>query len=157
MGRLAIEKSIDVLLHGFARAKTNEALKDVQLIMIGDGPQSSELRELSHNLELKESVHFLGSIAHDVIIKSGIISNAYLFCTASVSEVCSMTAAESICCQTPLLLAEHYSMTKLANNLAHYFKKNDSNSLADELVRLVKDETLYKTYIERLKKYKNIF
>ncbi len=157
VGRLGIEKSIDILLQGFAKAKMDEALKDIHLLIIGDGPQWDELRALSHTLGIQESVHFLGAIAHDVMLKSGIISKAYLFCTASLSETWSMTVTEAICCQTPALLADHVSMTQLANDLAHYFEQNNTTSLANELVRLVKDDALYKTYVKRLKKYKNIF
>lgn len=158
VGRLGIEKSIPVLIKGFEKAKLNPALKKLQLVIVGDGPQKQKLMEQVQRGSASSSIHFLGTISRSNVLRSGIIKQATLFCTPSLSETyCGMTVIEAISSMTPMLLAEHPSMTTLAKDLAHYFKPNDSDSLAQELTLLLQDEKLYKNYALTLKKNKKHF
>jgi glycosyltransferase involved in cell wall biosynthesis len=58
VGRVVPIKRLDLLLRGFARARTNEAR--VRLVVVGDGETRPQLERLTRELGIAETVSFLG-------------------------------------------------------------------------------------------------
>lgn len=92
VGRLAKEKSIDIVLKGFKNiANKNEFIK---LIVVGSGPAEQELKELSKQLGLKNSVTFLGKVNSSEI--PNIYHMADAFVSASITETQGLTYIEAM-------------------------------------------------------------
>lgn len=144
IGRIGQEKSIDVLLR--ATALLHAKAPDFQLVLVGDGPFIARYKDLAAELGISGSVHFLGKIPNSDIQKSGLVKNARFFATASLTEVQSMTVIEAICSCTPLVLADHLSMTHLARDAAAYARPNDAQSFADTMFSMLHDEVMWKTH-----------
>src|SRR5439155_17824454 len=58
VGRLSLEKGVDVLLEAFALVR--EVVTDARLTVLGDGPLAAALGEQRDRLGLRDSVHFVG-------------------------------------------------------------------------------------------------
>jgi len=67
VGRLDKVKGVDYLLNAFRII--HEKNKSLKLIVIGDGPEISNLKKLSLNLGIDEYVNFLGIVNHSDIWK----------------------------------------------------------------------------------------
>ena len=58
VGRLSVEKGVPTLLHAFAHVQT--AHHDARLVIVGDGPERTNLQELASALGLQDCVRFVG-------------------------------------------------------------------------------------------------
>jgi glycosyltransferase involved in cell wall biosynthesis len=88
--RLSREKGIDTLLKAWARVVQQE--KSLRLLILGDGPLASELRNLSKSLDLTDSVDFRG-IVQEV---SPYLKKADLFVLPSRTEGVSNALLEAM-------------------------------------------------------------
>jgi len=64
-GTLKPWHGVDHLLRAVARARQDEA--DIELLLIGDGPERENLTTLARHLGLAEHTHFVGSVPHDQV------------------------------------------------------------------------------------------
>jgi len=146
VGRIGLEKSIDVLIRGFSRAIHRD--KEIQLVLVGDGPNRKEMETLSETLGVRERVRFLGKIPHQELLASGLIHHARAFVTASVTENQPMTVIEAICCGLPLIVPQVPSMEELSENNALFFPPRDADALGERILQLAQDDTLFHTLAE---------
>jgi len=97
VARLAIEKDHRTLIHAFAEVlRINE---NAVLVIVGDGPLSKELQELTQELKVEKSVYFLGfrqNIAE-------LISIFDIFVLSSTSEGMSLTLLEAMASKKPIV------------------------------------------------------
>lgn len=97
VARLAIEKDHRTLICAFAEVlKVNE---NAVLLIVGDGPLSKELQELTQELKIEKSVYFLGfqqKIAE-------LISIFDIFVLSSTSEGMSLTLLEAMASKKPIV------------------------------------------------------
>ncbi len=94
VGRLGKEKSIDELINLFySYAKNNN---NYRLIIIGDGPQAKELKDLVKILDMKKQIFFTGKLNHNEISPYFYASD--LYATASTTETNSISALEAMNC-----------------------------------------------------------
>ncbi len=91
-GRLAREKDIDFLLMAFAGVL--QAVNNVRLLIVGDGPLREELIKLARDLQVGDSVQFTGLIPYDKM--PGYLAMCDAFVTASVSEVHPLSVIEAM-------------------------------------------------------------
>jgi len=141
VGRIGLEKSIDVLIQGFSRAMHRDP--DIQLLLVGDGPNRREMERLVEALGVKERIRFLGKIPHQKLLTSGLIHHARGFVTASVTENQPMTVIEAICCGLPLIVPKVSSMEELSEKNALFFPPGDIDALGDRILQLAEDDTLF--------------
>jgi glycosyltransferase involved in cell wall biosynthesis len=147
IGRLGHEKSIDVLIRSFARARETD--RELRLFLVGDGPQAQELKDLAAKTSARRSIFFLGRLPHDDLVRSGLIQHARAFVTASKSEIQSMTVLEAIACGTPLILAEVSAMREIIDGNGLFFPPDDEAALAERLLRVAGDDGLCSDFRER--------
>lgn len=98
VGRIAEEKSIDLLLRTFAILK-EDGYPD-RLIIIGDGPGRKDLEELKGKLKL-DNVFFLGSRPNTEIPVYYQCADCFL--SASTSETQGMTYIEALSASIPVM------------------------------------------------------
>lgn len=146
VGRIGLEKSIDVMIEGFAYAgKRDPALN---LVLVGDGPNREEMEELAEKLGMKDRVQFLGKVPHEDLLTSGLLQYARAFVTASVTENQPMTVIEAICCGLPLVVAKVPSMEELSEGNALFFPAGDEKALGEQLLEIAENEELHKELSE---------
>ncbi len=94
VGRLSVEKRIDVILHALHLAHTSW-----QLILIGDGDERNRLEALTASLQLQERVHFTGWKSNPYAY----ITKASAMVMASEYESFPLSAIESLACGIPVI------------------------------------------------------
>ena len=92
VGRLAKEKNIDLLLSG--QQKINKKDKNVNLIIVGDGPDMEEYKETSKKLGIDKNVIFVGKVPWEDVPKYYRLAD--IFATASTSETQGLTVIEAM-------------------------------------------------------------
>ena len=92
VGRIAKEKSIDMLIRCFSFIKMKNM--NLKLIIIGGGPDVEELKELSRQLNVQDIVLFLGSKKNTDIPAYYCCADCFL--SASTSETQGLTYIEAL-------------------------------------------------------------
>ncbi len=98
-GRLGPEKNLEYLLQAFAGV--SQALENVRLLLVGDGPLKEDLQELAGELQLISSVQFTGMIPYDKM--PGYLAMCNAFVTASVTEVHPLSVIEAMAAGLPVM------------------------------------------------------
>lgn len=106
VGRVAKEKSIDVLIQGMP--KVLEKIPTAKLVIVGDGPQRLELEELAHQLNIREAVIFTGMQPWHTIGRMYQLGD--VFVSASASETQGLTFAEAMASGLPVIALEDESI-----------------------------------------------
>lgn len=99
MGRVSYEKSIDQAIRAFVLAA--EELPDIQLVIIGDGPETKKLKILVKHLGIKDKVIFTGFLKVRELVEA--LQANELFITASKSENMPISILESMACGLPII------------------------------------------------------
>ncbi|MBI5148968.1 glycosyltransferase [Candidatus Pacearchaeota archaeon] len=99
VGRVSNEKSIDELLFSIKEAK--QVHNDICGVIVGDGPDMNRLKKLTKDNRLENDVIFTGRIPHNQLYN--FYSEAYMFATASVTEVQPVTFLEAYYCGAPVI------------------------------------------------------
>lgn len=98
-GRLGPEKNLGFLLQAFAGVV--QAVENVRLLLVGDGPMKVELQTLASDLQIIEFVQFAGQIPYDKM--PGYLAMCDVFVTASVSEVHPLSVIEAMGAGLPVM------------------------------------------------------
>lgn len=140
VGRQGYEKSIDVLLKGFATLKGR--MREARLLVIGKGPAAEELKELAKALGLTEDdVCFTGLIPNAELIESQILTKLGAFVSASLTENQAMTIIEALCSGCPAIIPNQANMTDLVNDESGWiFTPKDERDLADKMYDALSDK-----------------
>jgi glycosyltransferase involved in cell wall biosynthesis len=97
-GHVTQRKGFDVLLDAFARA----GLPDARLVVAGDGPELSRLRESARELGIAERVHWLGH-RDDV---PAVLAGCGVFVLSSRNEGMANVMLEAMSVGTPVIAAD---------------------------------------------------
>ena len=141
VGRLAKEKSVDVIIKAFSKIKAN----NLRLIIVGDGPEANNLKTLMSTLGLDNKVKFIGNRPRTHIHEYYCSFNA--FCSASLSETQGLTFIEALACELPIFVADKETTKDLVEN-----RKNGYIFTCEDDLALVLDE-FSKIDISEMKKY----
>jgi glycosyltransferase involved in cell wall biosynthesis len=143
VGMLIAEKGVDDLID--AVALVHSAKIDVQLTLIGKG-NADRLKALVESRGLEDVISFAGLVPNDQIIPR--MAAADIIVVPShheYSEGMPLTIYEAYCSRTPLIASDH---PMFVGNVIHersglIFKAGNAQSLADNILRLVRAPKLY--------------
>jgi glycosyltransferase involved in cell wall biosynthesis len=96
VGRLNENKGLHILIEAVARLSS-----DVMLVIVGEGPQRSQLENQIRRCGLGEKVKLVGTVPHDEL--SSWYSAADVFCLASSREGCPNVVLEAMACGRPVV------------------------------------------------------
>lgn len=99
VGRLGLEKNVQFLLRAFA--STAAACENARLMLIGDGPDRENLKDLAKQLRVDRLVNFIGKLPYPEIPRYLVLADAFV--TASVTEVHPLTVIEAMASGLPVL------------------------------------------------------
>ena len=138
VGRLAPSKGHKELLYSFANCR--DIHKDIELLVVGEGPEEKNLKKLSRLLNEKYSdkhINFVGSIPNKDIGK--IFSKCLASISASKSEAFGIVNIESLKEGTPILSTDtegSRDILKEGKNglIINLNKKNDFSEKLTEII-----------------------
>jgi glycosyltransferase involved in cell wall biosynthesis len=99
LGRLSPEKNLGFLLRAFAAVAA--AQPHVVLLLVGEGPETDNLRREAQRLGLTERVKFLGKIPYNAVPDH--LALADIFITASQTETQCLSLVEALAGGLPVL------------------------------------------------------
>jgi glycosyltransferase involved in cell wall biosynthesis len=140
VGRLALEKGIDVFLR--AAALVASRIQDCQFIVVGDGPDGQELRRLCHKLGLEERVTFTG-VRRDML---NIYASFDIQVSASLKEGLPMVLLEGLAAGKPIVATSVGAVERVVINgqTGLLVPPGDPVALAHAIVRLLENPALAK-------------
>lgn len=156
VGRLAAEKSIDMIIKGFGKVKD---LTNSKLIIVGGGPEDENLKKLTNSLNLDDHIIFTGKVPQNDIPKYYKLANVFI--SASTSETQGMTYIEALSSGLLVLGRKDEVLFDLIDEgiTGDYFNNEDELKELIEKYQKIDNFNDYKTKCEnKVKKFdSNIF
>ncbi|UCD93175.1 MAG: glycosyltransferase family 4 protein [Methanobacteriota archaeon] len=140
-------KGIDYLIHAFTRVV--ESIPNARLLLLGDGAQRKQLRRLTRDLKVEDSVLFHGWVPFEKMPQY--LSASDLFVHPSTSEGFPNVVLEAMASGLPIVMSN-------VVGLGDYFQDNrncffvpprDEKSLEEKMLVLLRDEALVEEMRER--------
>ena len=126
VGRIAKEKSIDLIIEGFAKIDQSEVPS--RLIIIGAGPQEDELKQLAKQLNAKDTIIFAGKRPSQSI--PIYYHGADCFVSASLTETQGMTFIEALASSKIVFAREDRVLSDLIEPDKNGYFFEDANDFA---------------------------
>lgn len=124
LGRVAKEKSFDVILKNYKNYLDRYPENDSIILFVGAGPQLDELKELVKTLNIDKRVVFTGKVPVDETQYYYHCSD--LFLSASVSETQGLTFMEAMASYVPILCRFDNNLVGIIeNNVTGFFFMED--------------------------------
>lgn len=141
VGRLAKEKNFSFLIDVFEKVVEKKPL--AHLILVGYGPEKSNLQKKVRRKKLTKNIHFLGRIEREELLQLYMCADLFTF--ASSTEVHPLVVLEAAAASIPLVLIDDLAFSGIINNEENGFiVEQDSNLFAQKILLLLNDEKLRK-------------
>lgn len=148
VGRLAEKKGLEWLLTAFAVSTSQE--RRVSLIIAGDGVLKKKLSQLAEELQITDSVHFLGALPHTELPK--LYSSAGMTVVPSIrapggdQEGFGLTAVEALACGCPVIASDTPSLLDIVRHGENgtIVTQHDHAALANSICDLARNPHLQK-------------
>jgi 1,2-diacylglycerol 3-alpha-glucosyltransferase len=131
LGRVAKEKSMDVILKGFAKV-IQSGEDHIRLLMVGDGPDRHGLIELANQLGISNKVSFVGAVP--ILEVPYYYQLADVFVSASLTETQGLTFMEA-------MVSDRLVLCRFDENLAELIRHQQTGFIfsdEEDFVRQVK-------------------
>lgn len=152
-GRLVREKKVDLLLSAFKESGLKN--RGITLCIIGDGPEMSSLKKLASELDLDNSINFVGESFDYLKLKE-----SYSRAIVSVSPgYVGLSLTQSAGFGVPMILAEqdnHSPEIELVERGNHYFFNSDDFLSLSQIMQLavkLADNSEFENSCERMVEY----
>ena len=110
---------------------------DMEVTLIGDGPERARLERLASELGVAERVAFLGARPHAEM--PGLLSSADLAVFPSLMEATSVAALESMACEVPVAASRVGGLPEIVDHeVGALFEPGTPESLARTVVALLR-------------------
>ena len=142
LGRIGKEKSVDFIIEN--HVKILEKFPNCKLIIVGDGPDIDEYKELVKSLEINNKVIFTGKVPWE---ETKLYYNmADIFVTASKTETQGLTVVEAMAASTAVVAVDDESFnTTVIDDLTGYLF-NTKEEYIEAIEKLLSSDEL----IERM-------
>ena len=138
IGRVSVEKSLDVLIKSFQQFSLKKT--SVDLVIVGDGPIKNELQVLAKKLKIGQRVHFLGMIEHEKILRSNIFDKAVAFVTTSKSETQCISVLEAMNFGLPIIGVKSRALPELVKDNGIVCEPDNEQEIAQALILLCENQ-----------------
>ena len=155
VGRLAHDKGVDLLIR--ATASISRDTPKFEVLIIGDGPEMSALRELSKELGTQDRVQFLGRKSASEIGEILAASTALVY-PSRWEDPAGYSPVEAAAQSTFTIAARVGGVPETAGTFALYFEREDFTQLANHMMESINNpyfsaergrkarETAFQTY-----------
>jgi len=139
VGRLGPEKNLKFLLRAFTGAA--EALENIHLLIIGDGPEKEELQRLAAQTASSQRVHIIGFMEYERL--PAYLAMCDVFVTASITEVHPLSVIEAMAAGLPTLGIHSVGVgDTVVDGMTGFLSSHDPAAFSAHLTRLCLDKAL---------------
>lgn len=131
LGRVAKEKSMDISIKAFAKYHRLHFSKDIRMLVVGDGPNLSDLKKLTNKLGISTLVDFIGSVPSNEVAFYYRLADIYT--SASVTETQGLTFLEALAAQNMVLARFDDNLTGTIVDGENGFFFTDENSFIEKV------------------------
>ncbi len=134
-------KGLNILFIALAKLKMNNTLSDWKLEVIGDGNLKDNYSELCKNLQIDESVEFLGKLNDDDLKKKYQESGFLVLPSTTKGEAFGLVLIESMISGTPVIASDLPGVRSVFINQEHGILVEPSNpeQLAMAMLKMITD------------------
>lgn len=131
---------IDILIRAFAELK--KKVKNIKLLIVGEGTQRDELATLANQLQIEKDILFTGKIAHNEI--PAYHNMIDIFVNISEYESFGVSVLEAMACAKPVVVTDTGGLNEIIQNDSIGFKipVKDIQLLVSKLLLLIADKEL---------------
>lgn len=154
VGRLGLEKGIDVVVHAFALArKQNPAL---YLDIYGEGPARSEITKLATKLGVIDHMTFHGFVTRSLLKRA--LKQHDFFVTASAMETQGLVILEAMAAGLPVLGVNALAVPDLIHDgkNGYLVEPHNYKQMAEAMLKLVEDKAKNKRFGEKSLEYAEV-
>lgn len=149
VGRFHYMKGFPRLIRIFNRLNKENLLKNVNIQLIGDGPEYEECSKMIEEMNLKNKLKLLGNKNNPFPY----VKNSDLFILGSLYEPFGLTVIEALTLGVPVLAADTASIHEMLNENIGIIVDNDEQGLYEGLKYLIENPQQIKLFKQNLKKY----
>ena len=143
IGRIAKEKNIDITIKYLPRIfKENP---DAVMLIIGDGPELSNLKKLASDLSISDKVIFAGKKPWEMIGKYYNIGDVFI--NSSTSETQGLTYIEAMAAGVPIVVKKADNLTGMVTDGENGYIFNQNSEIVDKVNYVLKNEPSVKKII----------
>lgn len=137
VGRLAVEKNVEVLIRAIAHLARTRPDLDVHAEIVGDGEQRDRIRATVDEEEAADRVLLRGHVSEEELRAAYL--RADVFCQPGTAELQSLVTLEALSASTPVVLADALALPHLVDEgvNGHLFPPGDHVALADRIARIL--------------------
>jgi len=148
ISRLVSYKRVKDLI--FAFALVERVLKEVRLVIVGNGPQKKELINLAKELNLLNKITFLENLSRQNLIKK--IQESHIFALPSAVEGFGIATIESAAAGVPYVVSDISVFKEVTKNGQGglLFNLGSPTDLAAKIKKLLVDKNLYQKKSEEV-------
>lgn len=134
IGRVAIEKSMDLNIKYFADYLHNHSNANFHMLIVGDGPMKEPYELLAHELGISKYVHFAGFRPAEEMPLYYYIADIYS--SASITETQGLTYQEAMAAKTIVLARFDNNLSEviIEGRTGFYFSSSESFSNKIDLI-----------------------
>lgn len=138
VGRLVPVKRQRALLE--AGVELKKEVDDLQILVIGDGPEREELESYAADLGIDESTTFTGELSRDEVYC--LLNQLDVFAFPSESEGFGNAAVEAMAAGTPIVANDIPVLREVVGEAGVFVDVNDTESFASSIIRVLNDESI---------------
>ncbi len=139
VGRLAKEKNINFLIENQAELiKKNPKCK---LVIIGDGPEALEFKELTKTLNIIDNVIFTDKVPWENIHEY--YQMASVFVSASHTETQGLTLLEAMAASVPVVAYDDEAFRDVIKNEYNGYLFEDDKQYQEQILKIMKNRKLH--------------
>lgn len=144
LGRLKPYKNVDVALRAFANIL--EKRKDAVFYIAGVGESLKDLQKLATELDISESVKFLGRVTEDE--KTKLLSSVWVMVQPSMIEGWGITVIEANASGTPVVASDVNGLKDSISDAKTglLFKVKNPSDLEEKINKMIKNQKTLKTF-----------
>jgi len=150
IGRLIFYKNVKTVIHSLALVR--QSYPEIRLIILGDGPDKSNLIKLTKDLQLEDNVTFEGFVSQNK--KEELISSSLATVFPSTCEGFGLVMLESFQFAKPVLVSNVRPMNEIVSHEKDgiVIPSYDEKKWAEAIIRLIKNQEFSKQMGEEGKK-----
>jgi glycosyltransferase involved in cell wall biosynthesis len=155
LGRIKKYKSVDHLLKAFQIIRSQ--VTNAKLMIIGDGDGLPELKHLAQSLGIADAVTFTGFVSLEEKVR--LINEMHVVVNTSAKEGWGLTVTEANACGVPVVASDVPGLRDAvkAGETGLLYEYGNIRQLADEVLRLLRDEPLRQRLAADAKRYAATF
>lgn len=138
IGRIAKEKSIDVIIKSMKELE--KRMDNFKFLIVGDGPEKSELESFVKSLDMEHKVIFAGEKPWKDIPKYYQVGD--VFVSASVTETQGLTFTEAMASSIPVVAKYDKNLEEIMKDKVNGLIFKEDEDLVEILFNVLNDESL---------------